>query len=342
MIFPSRTTTAPIGTSPSSSARRASSRARRMKSSSVMLEARFAPGKRGLQPLLAREVHEAALVGRAMRLDRVIDVERRGERGAHALDLVGAVERLLRVAHQIGIDDRNMSCDGERRREVLALRYDAAHDAQGERALGPEGGMARAQQVFRRLRADHPWQEQRDDAGAKLELGLAEYGVARAHRDIAGERHFERSRHAGAVNRGDGGLRRIPEAHRGGEIELQDLAPLGWAFWPAGHLLLQVEAGREAAAGTRQDDRPHLGIGFQPIEGRMDLLQHRLAEGIDALGTVELQMRYRSFAFDPNRLVGGHTGVLSKAGASSPRSSMAAKRARSAFPVRPAGSSAAK
>ena len=109
--------------------------------------------------------------------------------------------------------------------EVLASGDDAADDAEGEGALGVQRVVAGEEDVLRRLRADHPGQEQRDDAGAELELGLAEDRVARAHGDVAGERHLERAGHARAVDGGDGGLGAVPEAHGGGEVELEDLAP---------------------------------------------------------------------------------------------------------------------
>src|SRR5207302_23623 len=78
------------------------------------------------------------------------------------------------------------------------------------------------------------------------------------------------------------------------------------AFGPARHLLLQVEAGREAAAGAGQHDRAHLGIGFQAVERLVDLKEHDFAERVDALRAVELQVRDASVALDPDRFVAFH------------------------------------
>src|SRR6185312_16626822 len=101
-------------------------------------------------------------------------------------------------------DDGNVPGDAERGGEVHTRLDHAADDAEGEGALGGHGVVAGQDDVLRRLRADHPWQEEGDDTGAELELGLAEGRVARAYGDIAGERHLERAGHARAVNRGDG------------------------------------------------------------------------------------------------------------------------------------------
>src|SRR5688500_15347265 len=156
------------------------------------LEASFPPRQGRLEALFARQIHEAFLVGRAGGFDGVVDVERLVQRGAHALRFVGPVQRFLGVAYQVGINDGDMPGDPERGGEVLARLDDAADDAEGEGALGVHSVVAGQDDVLRRLRADHPWQEEGDDTGAELELGFAEGRVARAYGDIAGERHLER------------------------------------------------------------------------------------------------------------------------------------------------------
>src|SRR4051812_34089849 len=163
-----------------------------------------------------------------------------------------------------------MPSNGECGREMLAVGHYAADDAERERALGTERVVTGEEHVLRRLGPDHPGKEQRDDAGAELELGLAEDRVARAYGDVAGERHLEGARHARAVDGGDGGLRAVPEAHRGGEVEREDLLPRRGAFGPALHLLLEVEARGEAAAGAAEDDRAHAGVGLERVHRVVD------------------------------------------------------------------------
>ena len=155
----------------------------------------------------------------------------RVERGAHALDLEGAVQCLLGVAYEVGSITAMCRAIFDARPRGACPRDHAADDAEGERALGVHRVFAGQEDVLRRLRADHPRQEQRDDAGAELELGLAEGRVARANGDVAGERHLEGARHARAVDRGDGGLgqsqKRMVVEKSSSRISRQTSAPSG-------------------------------------------------------------------------------------------------------------------
>ena len=65
----------------------------------------------------------------------MVDVERCFQGGAHALDFVSPVQGLFGVAHQLGVDDRDVPGDAQRGVEVLARLDDAADDAEGEGAL---------------------------------------------------------------------------------------------------------------------------------------------------------------------------------------------------------------
>ena len=64
----------------------------------------------------------------------MVDVERCVEGGAHTLDFISSVQRLLGVAHELGVDNRDVPGDAERGGEVLARLNDAADDAEGEGA----------------------------------------------------------------------------------------------------------------------------------------------------------------------------------------------------------------
>src|SRR5207237_4737860 len=117
--------------------------------------------------------------------------------GTHALYFVSPVQSFFGVAHELRVDDGNVPGDLEGGGEVFAIGDDARDDAESEGALGGEGVIAGEDDVLRGLGADHPGQQHGDDAGAELELGLAEGGVLRAHGKDARERHLDVDCHDG-------------------------------------------------------------------------------------------------------------------------------------------------
>ena len=68
----------------------------------------------------------------------------------------------------------------------------------------------------------------------------------------------------------------LPEAHRGGEVEVENLAPRLRALRIACHLLLEVEPRGKAAPGAAQHDRAHIRVGLERVHGVVDLEEHAL------------------------------------------------------------------
>ena len=88
----------------------------------------------------------------------------------------------------------------------------------------------------------------------------------------------------------------VPEAQRRRKIEIEDFAPERSALGATQHLLLEVEAGGEATSRAVDHDDPYFGIALEGIERGVDLEQHRLVEGVDAFGPVQLD--HRNLALD--------------------------------------------
>src|SRR5688500_14154584 len=89
---------------------------------------RIAPGERRAQAVCARDLEEAALVGRTFGFDTEIDLEALLQGLGHPHDLEGAVDRPLGLAHQVRIDRGDMPGGPHGGLDMPARRYDAVHE----------------------------------------------------------------------------------------------------------------------------------------------------------------------------------------------------------------------
>ena len=185
-------------------------------------------------------------------------------------------------------------------------RHHATHQTHRQGVLRGDAIVGRQDDALGLLRARHPGQQHRHDAGAELQLRLAEDRILRSDRDVACHRQLECTGQAGTVNRRDRRLRAVPEAHRRIEVEIEDLAPDGRAFRPLLHLRLQVEPRGEGPTRAAHDDDAHLRVGLQRIDRAVDFQQRRLVQRVQPLGPAERQVRHLVGDSDGEVLVGGH------------------------------------
>jgi len=153
------------------------------------------------------------------------------------------------------------------------------------------------------LRADQPRKKHDHDAGAEFQLRLAEHGVLGGNRDITGKRQLAAAGEAIALHCGDGRLLAMPEAHHGRKIPVEDFAPCLKAGRARLHLLLEIEARGEVAAGALDDERADLVVALHGIEGMLQLAEHALVDGVEPLRSRPGQARDATGALQANGLI---------------------------------------
>ena len=155
----------------------------------------------------------------------------------------------------------------------------------------------------------------------EAQLRLTEDRVLRRDGDVAGQCQLAASSEAVAVDRGDGRLRAVPEAHRHiaaefepspGAEQIRRGAPV-----VAGIGFLQVVAGAEGAAGPSQHQHVHFRVPLHPGLHVHDLVNHRAADCVEHAWTVQSEHSHPTIDLELDGFVHpAHPPFRSLAGAS--------------------------
>ncbi len=133
--------------------------------------------------------------------------------------------------------------------QTTAVGFVGRHGAPGQHPVGGDAGSDDPRQVVA-----HPHfgagQSQQDG-------GISECGCAGADPDIGGQTQREPAADAGAVDRGDDGLRQVPDRTRQRRHRLLEPQPVDGGVGGVGHPrpeIAHVDAGTEAPARAGQND----------------------------------------------------------------------------------------
>jgi hypothetical protein len=151
------------------------------------------------------------------------------------------------------------------------------------------------QQFLGCLRTGDPRQQQRDGAGAELDLRRSESRRLRSHGHVAGKRKLECAADAIAVHRSDRRLLAIPELHDEVEVGFERLAPLVRpALAGRCGARLEVEAGGKRAAGAANHDRRHRRVRGQRASAPVDSSMSSGSKAFSTFGRLKVSTAMRS------------------------------------------------
>ena len=139
------------------------------------------------------------------------------------------------------------------------------------------------------------------------------FAAVEARRNVAAERQVHARAGRGAVHRRDHGLGRIPHRQQHAIAQRGDLV-LERARRRASFLRvvhgLDVTAGAEAPAGAGHDQNANIRVLTRPEDRVVEIVAERVAEGVEALRTVQGQGGDGVLHFVDQALVVGHDGLL--------------------------------
>ena len=123
--------------------------------------------------------------------------------------------------------------------------------------------------------------------------------VLRHVNEVGAEHHVRAAADAPAVHLSNDRLAGLPQGHEGSHVlrhapEVHDWVPATSALFRCQLRFrrgLEVIAGAEGAAGTAQDDDPHVGLAVRSLHSVFQARDERSVDGIEALRAVQRNER---------------------------------------------------